>query len=66
MTAPPGEVEGGLMAPTAEFALFIGGAILTLVVIVFVTVLMVSIFREEKAAAQDRESRRDDPHGADS
>ena len=26
MTAPPGEVEGGLMAPTAEFALFIGGA----------------------------------------
>ncbi len=66
MTPSAGEAEGGLMAPTAEFALFIGGAILTLLVIIFVTGLMISIFREEKAAAKDRESVRDESHGAES
>ena len=66
MTPSTAETEGGLMAPTAEFALFIGGAILTLLVIIFVAGLMISIFREEKAAAKDRESRRDDSHGVDS
>ena len=42
------------------------GAILTLLVLVFVAVLMVSIFREEKAAAKERESLRDDPDGVES
>ena len=66
MTPPPGEAGGEVLAPTAEFALFIGGAILTLLVLVFVAVLMVSIFREEKAAAKERESLRDDPDGVES
>jgi len=39
-------------APTAEIALFIGGAFLTLLVIVFVAGLVVSIVREERAAAR--------------
>lgn len=50
MTAAPVESESGLFAPTAEFALFVGGAFLTLLVIGFVTVLVVSIVREERAA----------------
>lgn len=50
MIAAPAEPESGLLVPTAEFALFVGGAILTLLVIAFVTVLVVSIVREERAA----------------
>lgn len=41
-------------APTAEIALFIAGTFLTLMVIIFVVGLVVSIVREERAAAAER------------
>lgn len=65
MTAVTGEAEGGVFAPTAEFALFIGGAILTLVVMVFVAVLIVSIVREERAAAKEREAMNREGNGTE-
>ena len=45
-------------APTAEIALFIGGAFLTLLVVAFVAGLIVSIVREERAAARDESGER--------
>ncbi len=54
MTPAPAEADADLFAPTAEIALFIGGAFLTLLVIGFVTMLIVSIIREERAAAAAR------------
>ncbi len=54
MTPAPAETDADLFAPTAEIALFIGGAFLTLLVIGFVTMLIVSIIREERAAAAAR------------
>ena len=65
MTPVAGEPEGGVFAPTAEFALFIGGALLTLVVMVFVAVLIVSIVREERAAAKEREAMGREENGAE-
>lgn len=49
---PPAAMPDSSFAPTAEIALFIGGAFLTLLVIVFVAGLVVSIVREERAAAR--------------
>ena len=51
MTPAPADADADLFAPTAEIALFIGGAFLTLLVIGFVTMLVISIVREERAAA---------------
>jgi hypothetical protein len=48
------EADADLFAPTAEIALFIGGVFLTLLVIGFVTMLIVSIVREERAGAAAR------------
>jgi uncharacterized membrane protein (DUF106 family) len=52
MTAAVGEGESELLAPTAELALFVGGAVLTLLVIAFVTALVITIVREERAVAR--------------
>ena len=41
MTPAPAEADADLFAPTAEIALFIGGAFLTLLVIGFVTMLVI-------------------------
>jgi hypothetical protein len=63
VTPAPADADPDLFAPTAEIALFIGGAFLTLLVIGFVTMLIVSIIREERAVAaaeatpQDGEGR---------
>ena len=65
MTPSPVEADAELLAPTAELALFVGGALLTLLVIAFVTMLVISIVREERAmkTAQTPEARLggDDP-----
>lgn len=47
-------------APTAEIALFIAGAFLTLMVIIFVAGLVVSIVREERAVAAERSAGEDE------
>ena len=49
---PPAAMPDSSFAPTAEIALFIGGAFLTLLVIIFVGGLVVTIVREERAAAR--------------
>jgi predicted lipid-binding transport protein (Tim44 family) len=55
----PAEADADLFAPTAEIALFIGGALLTLLVIGFVTMLVISIVREERAAAAAKATTQD-------
>lgn len=50
--SPPESMPDSSFAPTAEIALFIGGAFLTLLVMAFVAGLIVSIVREERAAAR--------------
>ena len=57
MTPAPGEPEIKLLTPTAELALFVGGAFLTLLVMAFVTMLVISIIREERAAARAKASK---------
>jgi hypothetical protein len=59
VTPVAAEGDTDLFAPTAEIALFVGGAFLTLIVIAFVTMLVFSIVREERAAAADRAARQD-------
>ena len=59
MTPAPAEADADLFAPTAEIALFIGGAFLTLLVIGFVTMLVISIVREERAAAAAKAAKQD-------
>ena len=59
MTPAPAEADADLFAPTAEIALFIGGAFLTLLVIGFVTMLVISIVREERAAAAAKATNQD-------
>lgn len=59
MTPAPAEADADLFAPTAEIALFIGGAFLTLLVIGFVTMLVISIVREERAAAAAKATKQD-------
>ncbi len=59
MTPAPAEADADLFAPTAEIALFIGGAFLTLLVIGFVTMLVISIVREERAAAAAKATTQD-------
>lgn len=66
MTPVASESEAELFAPTAELALFVGGALLTLLVVGFVAVLVVSIVREERAAANAREAAGGSTTGADS
>ncbi len=61
MAAPPTQMPDSSFAPTAEIALFIAGALLTLLVVAFVCGLIVSIVREERAAARSqREDATDD------
>jgi hypothetical protein len=59
VTPAPAEADADLFAPTAEIALFIGGAFLTLLVIGFVTMLVISIVREERAAAAAKATTQD-------
>jgi hypothetical protein len=59
VTPAPAEADADLFAPTAEIALFIGGAFLTLLVIGFVTMLVISIVREERAAAAAKATKQD-------
>ena len=59
MTPAPAEADADIFAPTAEIALFIGGAFLTLLVIGFVTMLVISIVREERAAAAAKATKQD-------
>jgi hypothetical protein len=59
VTPVPAEADADLFAPTAEIALFIGGAFLTLLVIGFVTMLVISIVREERAAAAAKATTQD-------
>jgi hypothetical protein len=59
VTPAPAEADADLFAPTAEIALFIGGAFLTLLVIGFVTMLVISIVREERAAAAAKATKKD-------
>jgi hypothetical protein len=59
VTPAPADADADLFAPTAEIALFIGGAFLTLLVIGFVTMLVISIVREERAAAAAKATTQD-------
>ncbi len=56
--ASPESMPDSSFAPTAEIALFIGGAFLTLLVVAFVAGLIVSIVREERAAARNESGER--------
>jgi hypothetical protein len=47
------EATGVLTASSGEIALFVGAALLTLLVVAFVIGLIVTIVREERAAGSD-------------